>query len=153
MSTFIGNMYVKYWSWDTVNRVQTSSLISYFCPYLCTLTGKIGWPRLWRFQTIFYYNIGFYTKINESLKFYNSTYFWASKAWKNLSLQSPLFQSNQSINCFLKVRRSPNDFLKKTFLPKKTNEQIQLYYYDTSDRLVFVCFLEETEETKKTFQN
>ena len=36
---------------------------------------------------------------------------------------------------------------------QKTNKQIQLYYYDTSGRLVFVRFLEEIEHTKKTFQN
>ena len=29
----------------------------------------------------------------------------------------------------------------------------ELYYYDTSGRLVFVRFLEEIEDTKKTFQN
>ena len=43
-------------------------------------------------------------------------------------------------------------FFKPTFLPK-TNKQIRLYYYDTSGRLVFVCFLEEIEDTKKTFRN
>ena len=32
---------------------------------------------------------------------------------------------------------------------KKTNEQIRLYYCDTSGRLVFVRFLEEIEDTKK----
>ena len=37
----------------------------------------------------------------------------------------------------LKVRQSRNDFFKPTFLPK-TNEQIQLYYYETSGRLVFI---------------
>ena len=34
---------------------------------------------------------------------------------------------------------------------QKTNEGIRLYYYDTSSRLVFVRFLEETEDTKKPF--
>ena len=33
------------------------------------------------------------------------------------------------------------------------NEQILLYYYETSGRLVFVRFLEEIEDTKKTFRN
>ena len=33
---------------------------------------------------------------------------------------------------------------------QKTNERIRLYYYDTSGRLVFVRFLEETE---KPFRN
>ena len=36
---------------------------------------------------------------------------------------------------------------------QKTNERIQLYYYDTSSRLVFVRFLEEIEDTKKPFRN
>ena len=34
----------------------------------------------------------------------------------------------------------------------KMNEQIRLYY-DTSGRLVFVRFLGEIEDTKKTFRN
>ena len=33
------------------------------------------------------------------------------------------------------------------------NEPIRLYYYDTSGRLVFVLFLEEFEDIKKTFRN
>ena len=33
------------------------------------------------------------------------------------------------------------------------NNQIELYDYETSDRLVFVHFLEEIEDTKKTFWN
>ena len=36
---------------------------------------------------------------------------------------------------------------------KITNERIQLYYYDTSGWLALVLFLEEIEDTKKTFQN
>ena len=36
---------------------------------------------------------------------------------------------------------------------QKTNEQIRLYYYDTSGRLVFVRFLEEIDDPKKTFRN
>ena len=35
---------------------------------------------------------------------------------------------------------------------QKTNEGIQLYYYDTSNRLVFVHFFEENEDTKKHFE-
>jgi hypothetical protein len=30
------------------------------------------------------------------------------------------------------------------------NEQIRLYYHDTSGRLIFVPFWEEIEDTKKT---
>ena len=52
----------------------------------------------------------------------------------------------------LKVRQSRNDFFKPTF-PPKTNERILLYYYGTSGRLVFARFLEEIEDTKKTFKN
>ena len=36
---------------------------------------------------------------------------------------------------------------------QKMNEWIRLYYFDTSGRLVFVHFLEEIEDTKKTFRN
>ena len=36
---------------------------------------------------------------------------------------------------------------------KKTNEKIRLHNYDTSGRLVSVRFLEEFEDTKKTFRN
>ena len=36
---------------------------------------------------------------------------------------------------------------------QKTNERIRLYSYDTSNRLVFVRFLEEIEGTKKPFRN
>ena len=36
---------------------------------------------------------------------------------------------------------------------QKMNEQIWLYYYDTSGRLIFVRFLENIEDTKKTFWN
>ena len=36
---------------------------------------------------------------------------------------------------------------------QKTNEQIRLYYYDTSGRLVFVRFLEEIDDPKKPFRN
>ena len=32
------------------------------------------------------------------------------------------------------------------------NKQILLYYYETSGRLVFICFLEEIEDTKKHFE-
>ena len=50
--------------------------------------------------------------------------------------------------CVLKVRQSRNDFFIRCFF-QKTNERIQLYYYDTSGR----HFLEEIEDTKKTFRN
>ena len=36
---------------------------------------------------------------------------------------------------------------------QKTNERIRLYYYDTSGRLVFVRFLEESDDPKKPFRN
>ena len=43
-------------------------------------------------------------------------------------------------------------FSSRRFL-QKTNERILLYYYETSGRLVFLRFLEEIEDTKKTFRN
>ena len=57
------------------------------------------------------------------------------------------------INILLKVRQSRNDFFKLTFLPKTEQMNSTLLLYDTSGRLVFVRFLEEIEDTKKTFQN
>ena len=36
---------------------------------------------------------------------------------------------------------------------QKTNKKFNLQYYDTSGRLVFVRFLEEFEDIKKTFRN
>ena len=36
---------------------------------------------------------------------------------------------------------------------QKTNDEIQLYCYDTTGRLVFVRILREIEDTKKTFRN
>ena len=43
-------------------------------------------------------------------------------------------------------------FSSRRFL-QKMNEQILLYYYETSGQLVFVRFLEEIEDTKKTLRN
>ena len=54
------------------------------------------------------------------------------------------------------VGKSRNYFFKyQTFPPKneRTNSTLLLYYYETSGRLVFVRFLEEIEDTKKTFRN
>ena len=36
---------------------------------------------------------------------------------------------------------------------QKTNKRIQLSYYETSGKLVFVCFLEEIDDPKKHFEN
>ena len=35
---------------------------------------------------------------------------------------------------------------------QETNEQIRLYYYETSDRFVLVRFLEEIDNPKKHFE-
>ena len=43
-------------------------------------------------------------------------------------------------------------FSSRSFL-QKMNEWILFYYYETSGRLVFVCFLEETEYSKNIFRN
>ena len=42
--------------------------------------------------------------------------------------------------------------LESRFFQKK-NQDIQINYYDTSGRLVFVRFFEEFEDTKKTFRS
>ena len=49
----------------------------------------------------------------------------------------------------LKVRQTRNDFFKQTLLPK--NECTNWFF--STCRLVFVGFLEEIEDTKKTFRN
>ena len=69
---------------------------------------------------------------------------------ENVSLQNSI--QNPKKLALLKVRQSRNDFFKPTF-PQKPNKQILLYYYETSGRLVFVRFLEEIEDTEKTFRN
>ena len=48
----------------------------------------------------------------------------------------------------LKVRQSQNDFFQSDITSKK---RIKLYSYETSGQLVFIHFLEEIEDTKKTF--
>ena len=59
--------------------------------------------------------------------------------------------SNQSdFPDLLKVRQSRNDFFKPTF-PPKNKRMISTLLPLTSCRLVFVCFLEEIEDTNKTF--
>ena len=52
-------------------------------------------------------------------------------------------------NTKLKVRQTRNDTFKQTFLPKKGSNKFDF----TTCRLVFVHFVEESENTKKTFQN
>ena len=52
-------------------------------------------------------------------------------------LRSGMFEMIFSSRCFL----------------QKTKERILLYYYETSSWLVSVRFLEEIEDTKKTFRN
>ena len=49
----------------------------------------------------------------------------------------------------LKVRKSRNDFFKYVGVSSKQMNEGMLI--ETSTRLVFVCFLEEIEDTKKTF--
>ena len=51
----------------------------------------------------------------------------------------------------LKARQSQNHFSSRHFF-QEANKQIGLYYNDTSGRLVFVLFLEEIQDTKKTFR-
>ena len=52
----------------------------------------------------------------------------------------------------VKVRKSQNDFFSNRHFLQKTNEQILLYYYETSGQLGFVRFLEEIEDTKRHFE-
>ena len=56
---------------------------------------------------------------------------------------------------FLCHQRSVNFEMSFCYLQfsKKTNKEIRLYYYGTSSRIVFICFLGELKDTKKTFRN
>ena len=61
-------------------------------------------------------------------------------AWKKLT---EVTKGQTNLKCF---------FSSWHFL-QKANERILLYYYETSGGLVFVCVLEEIEDTKMTFWN
>ena len=52
-----------------------------------------------------------------------------------------------------KGQTKSKQFFQADVTSKKMNELILLYYYETSLQLVFVRFLEEIEDTKKTFRN
>ena len=54
------------------------------------------------------------------------------------------------VNCISQL--ISKGFLGSAISSKKTKGQIQLYYYDTSGRLLFVCFLEEINEPKNSFE-
>ena len=54
---------------------------------------------------------------------------------------------------FSKGQLISKGLLASSILPKNERKKIRLYYYDTSGRLVFVRFLGEIEDTKKTFRN
>ena len=62
------------------------------------------------------------------------------------------FNFDQKIVLNKGQKKSKCFFLSRRLL-QKMNEQILLYYYETSGRLVFIRFLEEIEDTKKTFRN
>ena len=56
---------------------------------------------------------------------------------------------NGQIGFLVKVSQIRNDFFKPTFLPKERTNKFDF----TTCRLVFVRFLEEGVDTKKTFRN
>ena len=64
------------------------------------------------------------------------------KCTKTIRLEVPYYRSEKVEMIFSSQR----------FFQKR-NERILLYYYETSGQLFFVCFLEEIEDTKKTFRN
>ena len=64
---------------------------------------------------------------------------------------TPYFHENLDWS-ILKVRQSQNVFSSRCFF-QKTKERILIYYNETAGPLVFVCCLEEIEDTKKTFRN
>ena len=74
------------------------------------------------------------------------------KGWVNVKEHVWVLNYIQLKLFCLKARRIRNNFFSRRFF-QKTNKQIRLYFYDTSGQLVFIHFLEEIEDTKKTFQN
>ena len=65
-------------------------------------------------------------------------------------LNTPL---KNNLLCQLKGQTNSKWFFQANVSSKKKSEQIRLYYCDTSGRLVFVRFLEEIDDSKKTFRN
>ena len=66
-------------------------------------------------------------------------------------------ESEDTKSCFeiiwpLKVKQKQNDSCRPMFLPKNEKNKFN-FYYETSGWLVFVRFLKEIEDTKKTFRN
>ena len=55
--------------------------------------------------------------------------------------------------CTVRIGATTKGQTKSKCFFQKTNKQIQLYYYETAGRHVFVRFLEEIEDTKRTFRN
>ena len=54
---------------------------------------------------------------------------------------------------YLKVRQSQNDFFKPMFLPKKRTKDFNFTTMIPQVDLFLFIFLEEIEDTKKSFQN
>ena len=86
----------------------------------------------------------------QAIYFQSNRFLGLSESWSHFVINKLV----DDVTRKSKVRQSRNYFFKPTFLPKneQTNSTL-LLVYDTSGRLVFVRFLEEIEDNKKTFRN
>ena len=78
---------------------------------------------------------------------------WPPKGWPCGCQNDPIDQNSLHVLSRTKGQLISKWFLGSSISSKKTNDWIQLYLYDTLGWLVFVHFLEEIEDIKKTFQN
>ena len=69
-----------------------------------------------------------------------------------VELFDELMRRRQKIYRRTKGQKSWNDFFNPTF-PPKNKQMNSIYYYETSGWLVYINFLEEIEDTEKTFRN
>ena len=78
--------------------------------------------------------------------------FFPQNIKKNLPQKLPIDQEFWFQQVFARSENVKIIFSRRRFL-QKTNEQILLYYYETSGWLAFVRFLKKIKDIKKTFQN
>ena len=77
---------------------------------------------------------------------------WCIKSWNIQHFSKRKFWASFKA-CSKGQKKSKWFFQVDVSSKKQTNRFYILYYYETSGRLVFVCFLDEIEDTNKTFWN
>ena len=128
--------------WEQRNVVWLPQLEPTVTQYCITLvTDRNNYSKLNKHQVYFQWIIYFCLNQNDSSGY--------KSCWSHDKLNKAWVMAMVSIKGQLisKWFFGVIDFL------QKMNEQIRRYYYDTSGRLVFVCFLEEIDDPKKPFRN